>query len=146
VSAEASRERQTTLDSHIYSRIQAELQRLREEEEKVQKEIEHALEKENLDRERSMAGETLGDEGDGSGSVKSSAVLLGDLEEIQSKVDRYQQRRELNGLPSLKASGETVISCYRYVTICYLLCVYFWCIYNSEQKQPFQSSGMLARG
>jgi altered-inheritance-of-mitochondria protein 13 len=98
----------------------------------VQKEIEHALEKENLDRERSMAG--LDDEGDGSGSVKSSAVLLGDLEEIRGKVDRYQQRREPNDLPSLKASGEAVISCYKYVTFCYLLCAFITTSRNNPSK------------
>ncbi|KII88813.1 hypothetical protein PLICRDRAFT_110345 [Plicaturopsis crispa FD-325 SS-3] len=109
-----SPERQSTLDSHIRSRINAELERLRGEEEQVRQEVERALEKENLDREKSMAGETAekADE-ELHGEVKSSASLLGDLEEIRSKVDKYQKKQELSDHPDVKASGEAVVSCYR---------------------------------
>jgi MICOS complex subunit MIC19 len=119
-SPETSPERQTTLDSHIQSRIQAEIQHLRQEGDAVRKEIEHALEKENLDREKAMAGETS--EEAGSGAVKSSAALMGDLEEIQKKVDRFQTRWDLGDLPTVKASGAAVISCYR--------CISFQCPLN----------------
>jgi altered-inheritance-of-mitochondria protein 13 len=101
------------LDAHIRSRIQNELEHLRQEEENVRQEIEQALEKENLDGEKIMAGEAS--EGDGSaiGGVKSGAALTGDLEEIRKKVDRFHSRRDLSDFPGLKANGEDVTSCYR---------------------------------
>jgi len=104
-----SAQRQATLDAHVQSRIHAELGKLRSQEEQVRREIEQALEKENLDRERTMAGEG----GEGTGSVKSSAVLLGDLEEIQSKVDRFQSRKKLDDFPEVKESQEALIACYK---------------------------------
>ena len=105
-------ERQSTLDAHIRSRIQSELEHLKQEEEYVRQEIERALEKENLDRERSMAGEAS-EGGDAIGSIKSSALLMGDLEEIRSKVDKYQAKRDLSKFPDVKASGDAVASCYK---------------------------------
>ena len=77
----------------------------------VQREIEAALERENLDRERGMAGE-----GAAHGDVKNSTVLLGDLEEVRQKVDRYRIRASLADLPEVKEAREAVASCYRYVT------------------------------
>jgi len=71
-----------------------------------------ALEKENLEREKSMAGEVA--ERDGTlGSVKSSAALMGDLEEIRSEVDRFHSRQEAEGVRVVKEKGEAVVSCYR---------------------------------
>ena len=95
-SHETSAERQTTLDAHIRSRIQSDLRRLRDEEESVRQQIEAALEKENLEKEKSM--------------TKSSTSLMGDLEEIRSKVDRFESRQEFEGV---KQKGEAVVSCYR---------------------------------
>ncbi|KAF8232470.1 hypothetical protein L208DRAFT_1436366 [Tricholoma matsutake] len=107
-------ERQSTLDAHIRSRIQDDLEHLKQEEENVRLEIERALEKENLDRERNMAGEASEGEDEGAtGSIRSSASLLGDLEEVRSKVDKYQAKRDLNEFPDVKESGEAVISCYK---------------------------------
>lgn len=116
-SSETTPERQTTLDSHIRSRIQADLQRLREEENHVRHEIELALEKENLEQEKRMAGEASEHNENESaiGSVKSSTALMGDLEEIRSKVDRFHSRQEFEGILTVKRKGEAVISCYRYV-------------------------------
>lgn len=120
-SSNISPERQTTLDSHIRSRIQADLERLREEEDHVRHEIELALEKENLEQEKRMAGEASERDEDESalGSVKSSAVLMGDLEEIRSKVDRFHSRQEVEGIRAVKQKGEAVVSCYRYVSLCF---------------------------
>ncbi|KAG5643905.1 hypothetical protein DXG03_009476 [Asterophora parasitica] len=109
-SHETSPERQSTLDALIRSRIQSELEHLKQEEEKVRQEIESALEKENLDRERSGAEDSA--EG-GSGRIPSSTELMGDLEEIRSKVDRYQARRDLREFPEVKSTGEAVVSCYQ---------------------------------
>ncbi len=53
---ETTPERQSILDGHIRARIRDELEHLKRDEEVVRQEIELALEKENLDREASMAG------------------------------------------------------------------------------------------
>jgi len=115
VSAQTTPERQTTLDAHIRSRIQVDLQHLREQEDHVRREIELALEKENLEREKNMAGEASErDEDEGTlGSVKSSAALMGDMEEIRSKVDRFHSRQEFEGIRMVSEKGEAVVSCYR---------------------------------
>lgn len=109
-----SPERQSTIDAQIRSRIHAELQHLRQQEEEVKQEIERALEKENLDRERSMAGdETVVEEEGSAGNVRSSAALQGDLEELRTKVERFQSRRALNEFPDVQAASEAVVSCYK---------------------------------
>ncbi|KAJ8483336.1 hypothetical protein ONZ45_g14638 [Pleurotus djamor] len=105
-----SPERQATLDDHVRSRIQAELQHLRAEEEAVRLEIEKALERENLDKEKAMAGDV--DE-EGSGSVKSSISLLGDLEEIQEKVQRTKQKQNQEHVEAAQLSAQAVVSCYQ---------------------------------
>ena len=78
----------------------------------MRQQIEHALEKENLDRERGMVGDA-----EEAGGVKSSAALMGDLEEIRSKVDRFKERRGLKDFPTVKAGAEAVAECYRCVCI-----------------------------
>jgi altered-inheritance-of-mitochondria protein 13 len=103
-------ERQSSLDSHIRGRIQAELARLREEEKDVREQIEAALEKENLDKERGMAGE---DDSEAVGSVKSSASLAGDLDEVQKKVERYHAKRSADDYPVVKEQRDALVSCYR---------------------------------
>ncbi|TFY74112.1 hypothetical protein EWM64_g9901 [Hericium alpestre] len=106
----------STLDGHIRQRIQSEIARLREEENALYTQIETTLEKENLDRERSMAGDAVSSsqgQDETTGDVKSSAVLLGDLEEVKSKIDRFQTRQELADQPALKAKSEAVVLCYR---------------------------------
>jgi altered-inheritance-of-mitochondria protein 13 len=112
MSADTSPERQSTLDAHVRARIQAELQHLRAEEEIVQKEIELALERENIDREMSSAGGEPSDEV-AEGDAKNSTTLMGDLEEIRTKVDRFQARRQLSDYPAVKESGEAVVLCYK---------------------------------
>lgn len=79
-----SLERQYTLDSHIQQRIQSELARLRQEEDQVRDQIEQALERENLDRERG----TTDDKG-----VSHSVTLMQDLEHLES---RQASARELS--------------------------------------------------
>ncbi|KAG1754188.1 hypothetical protein EDB19DRAFT_1902360 [Suillus lakei] len=112
MSPDTSPERQSTLDAHVRARMQAELEHLRAEEESVQKEIELALERENIDREMSSAGGESSDEV-AEGDVKNSMTLMGDLEEIRTKVDRFQARRHLSDYPAVKESGETVVFCYK---------------------------------
>ncbi|KAI0713326.1 hypothetical protein C8Q76DRAFT_619880 [Earliella scabrosa] len=107
-------ERQLTIDAHIRSRIESELSRLHQEEERVRDEIERALEKENLDRERALAGEeSASDEAGPAGSVKSSAALMGDLEELRQKVEKYHARQNSEELSTVRAKGEEVVLCYK---------------------------------
>ena len=113
-SRETTPERQSILDAHIRARIQDELEHLKREEEQVRQEIERALERENLDREKSMAGEAS--EGDGVvsvGDVKNSAALLGDLEEVRTKIEKYHANRTASGFPEVEASSVALVECYR---------------------------------
>lgn len=115
-SPEIPHDRQLTIDAHIRSRIQSELGHLQQEEERVREEIVRALEKENLDRERGMAGEESASEDvSAAGSVKSSAALMGDLEELRQKVEKYHTRRSSEELSDVRAKGEQVVSCYKCV-------------------------------
>ncbi|KAG7452770.1 P-loop containing nucleoside triphosphate hydrolase protein [Guyanagaster necrorhizus] len=106
-------ERQSTLDAHIRSRIQREIEHLRKEEQQVRERIEQALEKENLDRERSLAGEAV--TGDETGSVKDSASLLNDLEDIRQKVDRFHGRKDLQDVPQSREKAGKTLDCWREV-------------------------------
>lgn len=82
----------------------------------VQREIEAALERENLDRERGMAGDTDAEAESGAhGDVKNSTVLLGDLEEVRQKVEKYRERANLTDHLGIKKAREAVASCYQYV-------------------------------
>ncbi|KAJ7489973.1 hypothetical protein B0H11DRAFT_2011270 [Mycena galericulata] len=100
-----SPERQNTIDAQIRARIQAELQHLRAEEQSVRDQIQAALEKENLDRERAMAGDP--------DSVKSSAALLEDLHHVREKVDRFHARRDLAEYPGLREDSDALVACYK---------------------------------
>lgn len=108
----------------------------------MREEIQQTLEKENLDRERSMAGEASEAGDTASGTVKSSAALLGDLEEIQTKIDRFKSRSLLTDHPAVKAYQEAVVSCYKFVHLCSAALMSHLAI----QKQPNYVVGVLARG
>jgi len=103
-----SPERQSTLDAHIKARINAELGRLREEEKLVREQIEAALEKENLSRERDGLGS---DEIEG--GTTSSSSIQGALDEVQKKVDRFHAKRDINGYLFVNESSQKLIECYR---------------------------------
>lgn len=65
-----------------------------------------------------MAGEAGAEtdtEGGAHGDIKNSTVLLGDLEEIRQKVERYRERASLTDHLSVKEAREAVASCYQYV-------------------------------
>lgn len=84
----------------------------------MREEIERALEKENLDRERRMAGEDGAFEEAGpAGSVKTSAALMGDLEELRQKVEKYHVRQNSEELSVVRTKGEDVVSCYQWVLL-----------------------------
>jgi len=101
VSSETTPERQSILDSHIRARIRDELELLKKDEEDVRWEIELALEKENLDREKSMASE-----GDG----PNSSILRGDMDEMRVRIDKYASRRKS---VEVEAVGDAVVECYK---------------------------------
>ncbi len=64
-----------------------------------------------------MAGDTNADAEGGAahGDVKNSTALLGDLEEVRQKVDRYRARASLTDHLGVKEAREAVASCYQYV-------------------------------
>jgi MICOS complex subunit MIC19 len=102
--------RHAILDSDVRAKISAEAARLQQDGgdgDELRRAMEAALERENIDRERSSDGD------DGDGSVKNSTVLLGDLEEVRQKVDRYRVRASLVDHPEVKVASEAVASCYR---------------------------------
>ncbi|KAF8270393.1 hypothetical protein EI94DRAFT_1723098 [Lactarius quietus] len=108
LSPDVSPARQAALDAGVRAKISAEAARLHEGDDVLRQEIEAALERENLDRERSMTGDA-----DEHGDVKNSTALLGDLEEVRQKVDRYRERASLADHPEVKQASEAVASCYR---------------------------------
>jgi altered-inheritance-of-mitochondria protein 13 len=66
-----------------------------------------------LDRERALAG--IQEESEAaSGAVRSSAALSEDLEQIRSKIDRFQTRKRLETFPGVAGASETVLACYRW--------------------------------
>ena len=99
--SETTPEHQSILDSHIRARIRDEIELLKKDEEDVRWEIELALQKENLDREKSMASE-----GDGA----NSSVLLGDMDEMRIRIDKYASRRKS---VEVEAVGDAVVECYK---------------------------------
>jgi len=50
------------------------------------------------------------------GDIKNSTVLLGDLEEVRQKVERYRERASLTDHLGVKEAREAVASCYQYVS------------------------------
>jgi len=119
-SPETSPERQSTLDAHIRSRIQAELSRLRSEEEEVKREIERVLERENIERERktdaqdaeSPGGAASSDARDSTETL-SGPTLLGDLEEVRQKVEAYRTRQGITDHSSMKDTVGLLQNCFR---------------------------------
>ena len=57
-----------------------------------------------------MAGE-----GNGAtvGDVKNSAALLGDLEEVRTKIEKYQANRNASEFPEVETSSTILMECYR---------------------------------
>jgi MICOS complex subunit MIC19 len=94
--SETTPERQLILDSHIKARIRAEVAQLEKDEEDVRRAIERAL-----DGEKSMASE-----GDGA----NTSILLGDIDEIRARIDKYASRRKDE---EVGAVGDAVIECYK---------------------------------
>lgn len=112
-STETTPQRQSVIDAHIRARIQGELEHLKKEEAEVRQQIEQALEKENLDREKSMAGEASANDGTAAGDVKTSATLFGDLEEIRNKINKYHSKRDLSQYPEVQQAGSVLAECYK---------------------------------
>ena len=87
--------------------------------------IEQALERENIDREKKLAMPNRDEDADGvedsgvsgssDGAVRSSVSLMEDLKEVRSKVERFHQRRSLDDVPEVKITSETLVECFRHV-------------------------------
>lgn len=111
VSPLPSLERQNTIDSQIRSRIELELSKLRQEEENVRKEIELTLQKENLSYERGASTDKQDRVTDKSHTATHSAVLIGDLEELHQKVEKFHSNRSKCSTTQV---AEELVSCYKY--------------------------------
>ncbi|WFD40711.1 uncharacterized protein MJAP1_003699 [Malassezia japonica] len=96
--------RQETLDSAIQDKIHEELSKLRKQEQEMQKKIELALEKENIERQ--------GKPWFGNDKGQSSELLQQELDRVKSQIEKYY-KRDLNSFPSLKEARDKVIACYR---------------------------------
>lgn len=101
--------RQEALDSHIQSRIASELARLHEQESSVREEIERALEKENLDKERGAEGEDKG--------LSHSASLLKDLDELEKRSLslREESKKDLESetWKAVEQGRSALVECYK---------------------------------
>lgn len=98
--------RQQYLDSSIQGKIREELSRLRKQEADVRKQIEQALEKENLDRASQSANK--GAKG------KSSILLQQELDDVKAKIEKHNQRRsKVEKAPGVKQAREKVLQCYK---------------------------------
>lgn len=108
-----SSERQSSIDAHIRSRVHAELSRLQQEEQEVRREIELSLEKENLDYEvNASSGAEEATSGEDSQKTLNSTALLGDLEEIRAKVDKFHSKQESAEKQNAVRSATALSSCY----------------------------------
>ncbi|BGP38450.1 hypothetical protein JCM10449v2_002382 [Rhodotorula kratochvilovae] len=102
--------RQQALDQHIQQRLASELHRLRQEEHAVRDEIERALEKENLDRERGA------DQGEGQGgkALPHSASLIKDLEDLEKRaLALRKERAETDDWKRVDVGKEQLVKCFR---------------------------------
>ena len=116
-----SAERQSSIDAQIQARIQSELSRLIREEQEVKQQIELALEKENLDREIATGSssedtksekEEEEESEDGSRKRLNSTVLLGDLEEVKQRVDKFRSKKEEVEQHPAEQAARALSTCY----------------------------------
>ncbi|GAA5932456.1 Mic19p [Sporobolomyces koalae] len=99
--------RQEALDHHIQLKIQSELKHLREQEHQVRQEIERALEKENLDREKGAASAN-------EPGLAHSASLLEDLKQLEQRTASIKQsRQETSEWKHLESNKEQLASCFQ---------------------------------
>lgn len=109
--------RQQALDAHIQQRIAAELQQLRQQEHQVRQEIERALERENLDRERgASASSAPGQEEGKTAPLSHSASLLKDLEQLEKRASGLKKERaETAEWKAVDVGKEALERCFRCV-------------------------------
>ena len=91
--------RQSNLDAHIRSRIAAEIDKLKADEESVQRELAAALKRENAERE-------------GDKPSLSAPALQEQLDSVRRKIERNRQRRD--GIEQrIAPTRDAVVACYR---------------------------------
>lgn len=100
-----------TLDEHVRQRINAELARLKAQEEEIQDKIARALEKEKLDREAAAANDGSSKQED---RIKSSTALQQELAELKKKIDINREKRDLErNFPEIAKARSQLLACYR---------------------------------
>ncbi|KAI3625160.1 hypothetical protein CBS9595_000521 [Malassezia furfur] len=96
--------RQEVIDSSIQEKIHAELSKLRKQEQDMQKKIELALEKENIERQgKPWFGKDKG---------QSSELLQQELNRVKEQIEKFN-KRSIDSFPALKKAREDIIQCYR---------------------------------
>ncbi|WFD06996.1 hypothetical protein MVES1_002351 [Malassezia vespertilionis] len=95
--------RQGILDKSIQDKIHDELSKLRKQEQDMQKQIELALEKENIEKQgKPWFGKDKG---------QSSELLKKELDRVKAKIDKCATR-DIDSFPSLKSARDDVVQCY----------------------------------
>lgn len=80
----------------------------------MQREIQTTLEKEAIALDGDVGRSRDSDaEGDQQGAPLNSVVLLGDVEEVKQKVDKYHSRIATENLHSTKHATDSLLACYR---------------------------------
>ncbi|KAH8829710.1 hypothetical protein DL96DRAFT_1599254 [Flagelloscypha sp. PMI_526] len=120
-----SPERQSALDQSVRDSIQAQLDTLRRSEAEIRLQLAAALEKENLDREKAADGSV------------NSHLVLGDIDDLRSKIDKYKERKSLSHLPQVKTDAEELTKCFQTNPDTILNC---W-----EQVNKFKTSSKRAQ-
>lgn len=67
-------------------------------------EIERAIEKENLAKESKYKGQSEG---------KNSNVLRQELDQLRSKIDRYNRQKDVSNYAGVKEAQEKLVQCYK---------------------------------
>lgn len=75
----------------------------------MRRQIETALEKENLDRETELAKVP---ESSNEKPVTSSSGLKEELEAVQQRAERYLSRKRLDDFPEVKVKQEALLTCF----------------------------------
>jgi MICOS complex subunit MIC19 len=106
--------------AQIRAQIQMEMERLKQEDDTVRREIEQALDKENPHKENPPSDGASGPAPEADpelelGSTKNSAALFGDLDELRYRLRDVADRPDSAALSAAKEDGEAVVSCYRCV-------------------------------
>lgn len=81
----------------------------------MQREIEQALEKENLDRTAGANGKGSASSSSSTGAKgKSSILLKQELDDVRANIERHQQRKaKIDKAPGVQQARSKLLECYK---------------------------------